>query len=127
MTACRDAGGIFGKACQIRCQLNEYTIAFNRANNSGHGFARSKLVGILFPCAEQLFVRKGQATLLINRLNNNSYRLSDRKTDGRMRNPRNGNAVNGQKPVNSCTDIEENAEVLHVGYLSCDHITGAKL
>lgn len=47
MTACRDAGGIFGKACQIRCQLNEYTIAFNRANNSGHGFARSKFVGIL--------------------------------------------------------------------------------
>ena len=56
VAACRYTGGIFGKACQIRGQFDENTVAFNGTYNSRYGFTRSEFIGVLLPCAEQFFV-----------------------------------------------------------------------
>ena len=85
VTACRYARRILGKSCQIGRQLDENSVAFNGTDNSRNGFAGCKFIGVLLPCAEQLLVGKGYSALLVNRLDDNPYRLTDGKTDGRVR------------------------------------------
>ena len=51
-----NAGDIFGKTCQIRLELDKYTVTLNRAYNSGYGFTGLEKGGVFLPCAEKLLI-----------------------------------------------------------------------
>ena len=114
LLTCRGVIARLCKPCEVRRQLNEYSVILNAPHNSGYGLPGREKRGVFSPCAEQFLMGKRDFSVRRNIFDYYPNILTDEEAVARVGYSRDGDRVYRQQRYISAADITKCSEGLHM-------------